>query len=351
MPSRSPPRSGAVEVAGTDGRHARVGRPGPRRRSCSSTAAPRTPAGGAPSPGVARRGPPRRRARPVGARRQRSARAYRADQWAEEVLAVGRAGGGSGTAGGGRPLHGRVRDDRGGGEPRRAPRGRDRARCARPAARPGIGGGAGGRMFRAPKTYPDLDDGGRALPPGAAPAVRQRWLLDQVARDSLRQVDGAGPGSSTRACSPPARAVAVRARSPAAAGPRRAGSRWSTASPVRDRRREVRAYMAELLAGSPAATPASRSSRSPRRTTTCCSTSRSPRSPRSGRCSRPGGPVGAAPARCGRPADPRAAPCGSAGRGQSLRSSTRSTAWSGPLRRIRSPGSGSAGRSDAGCGR
>ncbi len=50
--------------------------------------------------------------------------------------------------------------------------------------------GRGGRMFRAPKTYPDLEtalDHFHLVPPQPDP---EPWILEHIARSSLREVDG-----------------------------------------------------------------------------------------------------------------------------------------------------------------
>ena len=113
--------------------------------------------------------------------------------------------------------------------------------------------GRGGRMFRSPKTYPDLEMAVghfHLVPPQAC---ANGWLVDHIARRSLRQTDDGwmwkfdpavftsreGPGSAE------AYGDAL-----AAASCRIAivnGER----SDIVDQ--EVRSYMAELLAGSPAA--------------------------------------------------------------------------------------------------
>jgi len=178
---------------------------------------------------------------------------YRVDTWVEEVLAVARAAGGVGrpivaghSMGGfvtivaaatyGAGLEGAIVLD--------APVRR---------SDPESDEGRRGRMFSAPKTYPDLDTAishFHLVPPQPC---ENRWLVEEIARASLRRVDGGwtwrfdprlfvsreGPSSPSDFASELAR---VACRFAIVNGER---------SAVVDA--DVRAYTAELLAGSPAA--------------------------------------------------------------------------------------------------
>jgi pimeloyl-ACP methyl ester carboxylesterase len=113
--------------------------------------------------------------------------------------------------------------------------------------------GRGGRMFRTPKTYADLEtalEHFHLVPPQPC---ENDWILDQVARDSLRPVDG---GWTWRF--DPRVFVARTGRWRASDfGPELARAACRVAvvngalSDIVDT--DTRAYMAELLAGSPAA--------------------------------------------------------------------------------------------------
>jgi pimeloyl-ACP methyl ester carboxylesterase len=181
--------------------------------------------------------------------------AYGADRWAEEVLAVARAGGGSGrpvvvghSMGGfvaivaaachGAELEGAVVLD---------------APVRRPD--PESAEGRDGRMFRAPKVYPDLPtslDHFHLVPPQPC---EHRWLLRQVARDSLHEVaDGWTWRFDPRVFT--ARLGPSRPSEVARELLRRVACRVAVVTGARSAivDAEVRAYMAELLEGSPAAT-------------------------------------------------------------------------------------------------
>lgn len=113
--------------------------------------------------------------------------------------------------------------------------------------------GRGGRMFRTPKTYPDLATGMEHFHLVPPQPCENTWLVRYVAEHSLREVDGGwtwkfdpllfarreGPAS------PSEYADAL-----AAASCRIAIVNGERSDIVDD---EVRSYMAELLAGSPAA--------------------------------------------------------------------------------------------------
>ncbi len=178
---------------------------------------------------------------------------YTAERWAEEVLAAARAGGGAGrpvvaghSMGGfvtivvaaryGAELEGAVVLD----SPVRRPD-------------PESAEGRGGRMFRAPKVYPEPDtavEHFHLVPP--QPVVLP-WLVEEVARASLRRVEAgwtwrfdprvftARPGPSR-----PSEFAADLARASC-----RVALINGERSSIVDA--EVRSYMAELLADSPAA--------------------------------------------------------------------------------------------------
>jgi pimeloyl-ACP methyl ester carboxylesterase len=179
---------------------------------------------------------------------------YRAETWAQEVLAAAAAGGGAGrpvvvghSMGGfvtvvaaachGADLEGAVVLD---------------APIRRPD--PESEEGRGGRMFRSPKVYPDLAtavEHFHLVPPQPS---EHTWLLDQVARDSLHQVAGGwtwrfDPGVFTARLGP-SRPSEV-ARELLAQVACRVAIVTGAESSIVDA--EVRAYMAELLEGSPAA--------------------------------------------------------------------------------------------------
>jgi pimeloyl-ACP methyl ester carboxylesterase len=180
---------------------------------------------------------------------------YHAQLWADEVLAVADAAGGSGppvvvghSMGGfvaivvaachGEHLEGALVLD---------------APVRRPD--PESEEGRGGRMFRAPKTYPDLDTAVRHFHLVPPQPRSNEWLLDQVARDSLRRVDGGwgwqfDPKIFTARLGP-SRPSEV-ARELLAKVACRVAIVTGARSAIVDA--EVRSYMAELLAGSPAAT-------------------------------------------------------------------------------------------------
>ena len=178
---------------------------------------------------------------------------YSVATWADEVLAVAEAGGGSGrpivvghSMGGfitigtaalhGVLLEGAVVID--------AP-----VQRPDPETMEGVGGG----MFRAPKVYPDLEEGMRHFHLVPPQPCANGWFVAHVARHSLRVAEGGvtwkfDPGVFTRRTGPD---------SPSDYGPllARAACRVAVingadSAIVSD---DTRAYMAELLAGSPAA--------------------------------------------------------------------------------------------------
>jgi pimeloyl-ACP methyl ester carboxylesterase len=179
---------------------------------------------------------------------------YRAETWAEEVLAVAAAGGGAGrpvvvghSMGGfvtvvaaachGAALEGAVVLD---------------APIRRPD--PESEEGRGGRMFRSPKVYPDLETAVEHFHLVPPQPCEHTWLLDQVARDSLQRVDAGwtwrfDPRIFTARLGP-SRPSEV-ARELLARVACRVAIVTGAESAIVDA--EVRAYMAELLEGSPAA--------------------------------------------------------------------------------------------------
>jgi pimeloyl-ACP methyl ester carboxylesterase len=178
---------------------------------------------------------------------------YSVTTWADEVLAVAADGGGSGrpvvvghSMGGfvtiataavhGTELDGAVVID--------AP-----VRRPDPETMEGVSGG----MFRAPKVYPDLEEGMQHFHLVPPQPCENGWLVAHIARHSLRAVEGGvtwkfDPGVFTRRSGP---------NRPSDYGPllSRAACRvaivnGADSSIVSD---DMRAYMAELLADSPAA--------------------------------------------------------------------------------------------------
>jgi pimeloyl-ACP methyl ester carboxylesterase len=178
---------------------------------------------------------------------------YSVTRWAEEVLAVAEDGGGSGrpvvvghSMGGfvtiataalhGAELEGVVVID---------------APVSRPD--PETVEGVSGGMFRAPKVYPDLDEGMRHFHLVPPQPCENGWLVSYVAQHSLREVAGGvtwkfDPGVFTRREGP---------NSPSDYGPllERAACRVAivNGSDSAIVSQDTRAYMAELLADSPAA--------------------------------------------------------------------------------------------------
>ena len=178
---------------------------------------------------------------------------YSVTTWADEVLAVAAAGGGSGrpvvvghSMGGfvtiataalhGTELEGAVVID--------AP-----VRRPDPETLEGVAGG----MFRAPKVYADLDEGMRHFHLVPPQPCANGWLVAHIARHSLHAVDGGvtwkfDPGVFTSRSGP---------NSPSDYGPllARAACRVAVVNGAESAivSDDTRAYMAELLAGSPAA--------------------------------------------------------------------------------------------------
>jgi pimeloyl-ACP methyl ester carboxylesterase len=178
---------------------------------------------------------------------------YDATTWAAEVLAVAGAGGGSGrpvvvghSMGGfvtiataalhGSELDGVVVID---------------APVSRPD--PETMEGVYGAMFRAPKVYPDIDEGMRHFHLVPPQPCANGWLVGHIARHSLHAVDGGfswkfDPGVFTRRSGPD---------NPSDYGPllARAACRVAIVNGAQSAvvSEDTRAYMAELLADSPAA--------------------------------------------------------------------------------------------------
>jgi pimeloyl-ACP methyl ester carboxylesterase len=179
---------------------------------------------------------------------------YSVVTWAEEVLAVADAAGGTGrpvvvghSMGGfvtiataalhGTRLEGAIVID--------AP-----VRRPDPETMEGMAGG----MFRAPKVYADLEEGMQHFHLVPPQPCANGWLVAHVARHSLREVEGGvswkfDPGVFTRRSGPnnPSDYSALLAR----AACRVAIINGSDSAIVSD---DTRSYMAELLANSPAAT-------------------------------------------------------------------------------------------------
>lgn len=178
---------------------------------------------------------------------------YSVETWADEVLAVAADGGGSGrpvvvghSMGGfvtiataaihGARLDGAVVID--------AP-----VRRPDPETMEGVSGG----MFRAPKVYPDLEEGMRHFHLVPPQPCENGWLVGHIARHSLREVEGGvtwkfDPGVFIRRSGPnrPSEYGSLLSR----AACRVAVVNGAESTIISD---DMRAYMAELLADSPAA--------------------------------------------------------------------------------------------------
>ena len=178
---------------------------------------------------------------------------YSVTTWADEVLAVAAAAGGSGrpvvvghSMGGfvtiataalhGTELEGAIIID--------AP-----VRRPDPETMEGVSGG----MFRAPKVYPDLEEGMRHFHLVPPQPCANGWLVAHIARHSLHEVEGGvtwkfDPGVFTRRSGP---------NNPSDYGPllARAACRVAIVNGADSAivSEDTRAYMAELLADSPAA--------------------------------------------------------------------------------------------------
>ncbi|MEY3019202.1 MAG: hypothetical protein RLZZ272_186, partial [Actinomycetota bacterium] len=178
---------------------------------------------------------------------------YRVEQWADEIVAAAVAVGGSGrpivaghSMGGfvtiataalhGRSLEGAIVLD--------AP-----VRRLDPESAEAVGG----TMFRAPKTYPDPETAVAHFHLVPAQPCENRWMVEHVARTSIRPVEGGwtwkfDPGVFFRRAGPTRTAEF---------GPllARAACRVAIVNGARSAivDESVRAYMAELLSGSPAA--------------------------------------------------------------------------------------------------
>lgn len=178
---------------------------------------------------------------------------YRVEQWAEEIVAVAEAVGGSGrpivaghSMGGfvtiataalhGRSLEGAIVMD---------------APVRRPD--PESAEGFGGRMFRAPKTYPDVATAVEHFHLVPPQPCDNPWMLEHVARTSLARVEDGwtwkfDPGVFFRRAGPTRTAEFGSLLARAAC---RVAVVDGARSAIVDE--DVRTYMAELLAGSPAA--------------------------------------------------------------------------------------------------
>jgi pimeloyl-ACP methyl ester carboxylesterase len=178
---------------------------------------------------------------------------YRVEQWADEIVAAAEAVGGSGrpiVAGhsmGGfvtiatAALHGRSLD---GAIVIDAP-----VRRLDPESAEAVGG----RMFRSPKTYPDLATGIEHFHLVPPQPCENPWMLEHVARTSLTETAGGwtwkfDPGVFVRRAGPTRTAEFAPLLARAAC---RVAVVNGADSAIVDE--DVRAYMAELLAGSPAA--------------------------------------------------------------------------------------------------
>ncbi|MCC5949275.1 MAG: alpha/beta hydrolase [Nitriliruptoraceae bacterium] len=178
---------------------------------------------------------------------------YRSEQWAREILAVAAAQGGTG-----RPLV--VGHSMGGFVTIvvAAIHGAEVAGAIvldAPVRRPDpeSAEGRGGRMFRSPKTYPDLATGMEHFHLVPPQPCDNTWLLEHVARTSLRE----GPDGWSWKFDPKVFTAREGPARPSDFGPQLAQASCRIAlvngarSAIVDD--DVRAYMTELLAGSPAA--------------------------------------------------------------------------------------------------
>jgi pimeloyl-ACP methyl ester carboxylesterase len=178
---------------------------------------------------------------------------YPVTTWVDEVLAVAEAAGGSG-----RPV---VAGHSMGGFVTivaAATRGPDLEGAIvldAPVRRPDPESAEGrdGRMFRAPKTYPDLETAVAHFHLVPSQPTVNPWIVDQVARDSLRE----GPDGWTWRFDPRVFTRREGPSRPSEFGPElaRAACRIAIVNGQRSAivDDDVRAYTAELLAGSPAA--------------------------------------------------------------------------------------------------
>jgi pimeloyl-ACP methyl ester carboxylesterase len=180
---------------------------------------------------------------------------YRVDLWAEEILAAGASAGGRGrpivvghsmggfmtivvAANHGDEVEGAIVMD---------------APVSRPD--PESVEGRGGRMFREPKTYPDLDTAVEHFHLVPPQPCDNHWLLDHVARHSLREVED---GRWTWKFDKRMFVAREGPSHPSEFAPQLAKASCRLAIVNGERSDivddDVRAYMTELLAGSPAAT-------------------------------------------------------------------------------------------------
>jgi pimeloyl-ACP methyl ester carboxylesterase len=178
---------------------------------------------------------------------------YDGEQWAEEILAAAVAGGGTG-----RPLV--VGHSMGGFitivlAARHGPALAGAVVLDAPVRRPDPESeeGRGGRMFRAPKTYPDLETAVQHFHLVPPQPCDNTWLLDHVARHSLRRT----AEGWTWKFDPRVFTARTGPSHPSQFGDRlaRAGCRMAIVngedSAIVDA--DVRAHMSELLVGAPAA--------------------------------------------------------------------------------------------------
>ncbi len=179
--------------------------------------------------------------------------AYDAQQWAEEILAVAADAGGRG-----RPLV--VGHSMGGFVTivLAANHGPDLAGAVvldAPVRRPDPESeeGRGGRMFRAPKTYPDLDTAVQHFHLVPPQPCDNGWLVDHVGRQSLKET---GQGWTWK-FDPRVFTARMGPSTPSQFGPQlaRAGCRMAIVNGERSAivDADVRAHMAELLSSAPAA--------------------------------------------------------------------------------------------------
>ncbi len=178
---------------------------------------------------------------------------YDAEQWSEEILAVAAAAGGSG-----RPLV--VGHSMGGFvtivlAANHGPQLAGAVVLDAPVTRPDPESeeGRGGRMFRAPKTYPDLDAAVAHFHLVPPQPCENAWLLDHIGRASLRHTDGGW----TWKFDPRVFTARIGPSTPSQFAPQlaRAGCRMAIVNGERSAivDADVRAHMAELLATAPAA--------------------------------------------------------------------------------------------------
>ena len=178
---------------------------------------------------------------------------YAAEQWAEEILAVAADAGGTG-----RPLV--VGHSMGGFvtivlAATHGPRLAGAVVLDAPVRRPDPESeeGRGGRMFRAPKTYPDLDTAVEHFHLVPPQPCENAWLVDHVGRQSLRETEQGW----TWKFDPRVFTARMGPSMPSQFGPQlaRAGCRMAIVNGERSAivDADVRAHMSELLSQAPAA--------------------------------------------------------------------------------------------------